>query len=206
MLKIIGRKNSSNVQKALWCCAELGIDYEREDAGREFGRNDTAEFLAMNPNGTVPVIDDDGCILWESNTIVRYLAARHGMGTLCPEDLRVRAGAERWMDWQLSVLGPAFSPIFHGLVRDPPEKRDHAKIATARDNVESKLEMLDRTLGDSAFVAGDDLTIGDIPVGIYAYRWYAFDIERKTLPNLERWYAALSARPAFQTHVMVGLA
>ncbi len=205
MLKIIGRRNSSNVQKVLWCCAELGIDYEREDAGREFGRNDTPEFLAMNPNGTVPVIDDGGCVLWESNSIVRYLAASHGMGTLCPEELSARAGAERWMDWQLAVLGPAFTPMFHGLVRDPPEKRDHAKIAAARDNVESKLEMLDRTLGDSAFVAGDGLTIGDIPVGIYAYRWYQFDIERKALPNLERWYAALSARPAFQTHVMVGL-
>jgi len=205
MLKIIGRNNSSNVQKVLWCCAELGIEYEREDAGREFGRNNTPEFLALNPNGTVPVIDDGGCVLWESNTIVRYLAAGHGKGTLWPDDLRVRATSERWMDWQLSVLGPAFSPIFHGLVRDPPEKRDHAKIAAARDNVESKLEMLDRYLGETAYVAGDALTVGDIPVGIYAYRWYQFDIERKTLPNLQRWYAALAERPAFQTHVMVGL-
>jgi glutathione S-transferase len=205
MLKIIGRSNSSNVQKVLWCCAELGLDFEREDAGREFGRNDTPEFLAMNPNGLVPVIEDDGCVLWESNTIVRYLAAGHGKGTLYPDDLKRRASAERWMDWQLSVLGRAFTPIFHGLVRDPPEKRDHARIAAARDDVESKLEMLDRYLGETAFVAGDALTIGDIPVGIYAYRWYQFDIERKTLPNLERWYAALSERPAFQTHVMVGL-
>jgi len=205
MLKIIGRKSSSNVQKVLWCCAELGIEYEREDAGREFGRNDTPEFLAMNPNRTVPVIDEDGWVLWESNSIVRYLAAGHGKGTLCPDDPRTRASAERWMDWQLSVLGPAFSPIFHGLVRDPPEKRDHAKIAAARDNVESKLEMLDRYLGDAAYVAGDALTVGDIPLGIYAYRWYQFDIERKPLPNLERWYAALAERPAFRTHVMVGL-
>jgi glutathione S-transferase len=206
MLKIIGRKNSSNVQKVLWCCAELGLDFEREDAGRGFGRNDTPEFLAMNPNGLVPVIEDDGCVLWESNTIVRYLAAGHGNASLYPDDLKVRAGAERWMDWQLSVLGPAFTPIFHGLVRDAPEKRDHAKIAAARDNVESKLEMLERYLGETAFVAGDALTIGDIPVGIYAYRWYQFDIERKTLPNFERWYRALCGRPAFRTHVMVGLA
>ncbi len=205
MLKIIGRRNSSNVQKVLWCCAELGLDFEREDAGREFGRNDTPAFLAMNPNGLVPVIEHDGCVLWESNTIVRYLAAGHGNGSLYPEDLRRRAGAERWMDWQLSVLGPAFTPIFHGLVRDPPEKRDHARIAAARDNVEAKLEMLDRYLGKTTFVAGDALTIGDIPVGIYAYRWYQFDIERKTLPNLERWYAALQERPGYRTHVMVGL-
>ena len=205
MLKIIGRRNSSNVQKVLWCCAELGLDYEHEDAGREFGRNDTPEFLAMNPNGLVPVIEHDGCVLWESNAIVRYLAAGFGVGTLCPDDPRLRAGAERWMDWQLSVLGPAFTPLFHGLVRDAPEQRDPAKIAAARDNVESKLEMLDRYLAKTAFVAGDALTIGDIPVGIYAYRWYQFDIERKTLPNLERWYAALSKRPAFRTHVMVGL-
>ena len=205
MLKIIGRKNSSNVQKVLWCCGELGIEFEREDAGREFGRNDTPEFLAMNPNGRVPVIDDNGLILWESNTIVRYLAAVHDGGALYPEDLKTRARSERWMDWQLSVMGPAFAPIFHALVRDPPEARDPAKIAAARDNVESKFEILERYLGEAAYLAGDELSVGDIPLGIHAYRWYQFDIERKTLPNVERWYDALCQRPAFQTHVMVGL-
>ena len=205
MLKILGRRSSSNVQKVLWCCAELGLDYEQEEIGRESGGNDTPEFLRKNPNGTVPVIVDDGLVLWESNAIVRYLAAKDGGGRLYPTALSVRALAERWMAWQLAVLGPAFTPIFHGLVRDPPEKRDHAKIAAARDDVEAKLEMLDRYLGETEYVAGDDFTMGDIPVGIYAYRWYEFDIERKELANLERWYAALQQRAPYRDHVMVGL-
>lgn len=204
MLKILGRKNSSNVQEVLWCCAELGLAFEREDYGREFGGNDTPEFLALNPNGTVPVIVDDGVVLWESNTIVRYLANKHG-SAIYPADAATRARAERWMDWQLCVLGPTFTPIFHALVRDPPEKRDPAKIAQSRDKVEEKLAMLDRTLGETAFVASDEFTIGDIPVGIYAYRWYEFDIERRKLANFERWYGALQERPGFREHVMVGL-
>ena len=205
MLLIKGRASSSNVQEVLWCCDELGLAYEREDIGRQFGGNDTPEFLALNPNGTVPVIVEDGFCLWESNAIVRYLAARHGAGTLYPDDLRDRARAERWMDWQLAVLGRAFTPLFHGLVRDAPEDRDLPKIAAARDDVEAKLAMLDCCLGMSAFVAGDGFTMGDIPVGIYGYRWYKLDIERNKLPNLERWYNALADRPAFRKHVMVDL-
>ena len=205
VLKILGRSSSSNVQKVLWCCAELGLDYQREDFGRQFGGNDTPEFLAKNPNGTVPVIIDGGLVLWESNAIVRYLAARNGAGTLYPTEPRARALAERWMDWQLSVLGAAFTPLFHGLVRDPPSKRDPARIAAARDDVEARLAILDRYLGETAYVAGDDFTMGDIPVGIYAYRWYQFDIERKRLANVERWYNVLTRRRAFETQVMVGL-
>ncbi len=202
---IKGRASSSNVQEVLWCCDELGLGYEREDIGRQFGGNDTAEFLALNPNGTVPVIVEDDFSLWESNAIVRYLAARHGAGTLYPDDLRDRARAERWMDWQLAVLGRAFTPLFHGLVRDAPEDRDLPKIAAARDDVEAKLAMLDSCLAESAFVAGDTFTMGDIPVGIYGYRWYKLDIERNELPNLQRWYNALADRAAFQKHVMVNL-
>ena len=205
MLLIKGRASSSNVQEVLWCCDELGIPYERQDIGRQFGGNDTAEFLALNPNGTVPVIIEDGFTLWESNAVVRYLAAKHGAGSLYPNDLRERARADRWMDWQLAVLGRVFTPLFHGLVRDAPEDRDLAKIAAARDNVEAKLAMLDRYLADSAWVAGDNFTMGDIPVGIYGYRWYKLEIERHPLPNLERWYGALAQRPAFAKHVMVDL-
>ena len=205
MLRILGRRNSSNVQKVLWCCAELGLEFAREDYGREFGGNDSPEFLQMNPNGTVPVVVDDGLVLWESNTIVRYLANKHG-SAIYPADAGARARAERWMDWQLGVLGPAFTPIFHGLVRDPPGKRDPKKIAAARDKAEEKFAMLDRCLGGTAFVAGDEFTVGDIPAGIYAYRWYQFDIERKPLANFERWYGALQQRPGFAEHVMVGLA
>jgi glutathione S-transferase len=205
-MKIIGRASSSNVQKVLWCCAELGLDYQREDAGREFGVVGTPEFAALNPNRKVPVLVEDDFVLWESNAIVRYLASLHGMGTLCPADPRTLASAGRWMDWQLSVLGPGFTGMFHGLVRDAPENRNMAAIDKSRNATEHNLGMVDAALANSAYIAGKAFTMGDIPIGIYAYRWYAFDgIERKSLPNLERWYSALKERPAFREFVMVGL-
>jgi glutathione S-transferase len=205
MLKILGRNNSSNVQKVLWCCEELGLKYEREDVGGPFGRNRDPEYLALNPNGLVPTIIDGDFVLWESNTIIRYLAAKHGNDTLYPTDLRARAMGERWMDWQLSVLGPAIMPIFVGLIRTPPEKRDQAAIAAARDKSATALKMLDGFLGRSDYVAGASFTVGDIPVGITTYRWYTFEIEREDFPNLKRWYERLSTRPGFKKHVMIGL-
>ena len=206
MLKIIGRKSSSNVQEVLWACAEMGVDYEREDAGREFGVVDTNDFFALNPNRKVPVLIEDDLVLWESNAIVRYLAAKHDLGGLCPSDPKARADADRWMDWQLSALGPAFTNMFHGLVRHKPEERDWDAINKSRDNTERHLEMLDANLANRKWVAGDDFTMGDIPIGIYGYRWHAFeDMERKDLPNLKRWYNQLTDRPAFREFVMVGL-
>jgi len=207
MYKIMGRTSSSNVQKVLWCCAELGIEYEREDAGMQFGKVDTPEFFALNPNRRVPVLIEGDFVLWESNSIVRYLAGKHDPdGKLRPKDAQTRASAQRWMDWQLSVLGPQFTGLFHGLARTPPEKRDPDSIAKSRDQTEHNLGMLETYLGRTAYVAGDEFSYGDIPVGIYAYRWYAFEgIERKALPNFERWYAALCDRPAFREYVMVGL-
>ena len=139
----------------------------------------TPEYLALNPNGLVPTIIDDDFVLWESNSIIRYLAAKHGNGTLYPTDLQTRAMGERWMDWQLSVLGPAIMPIFVGLIRTPPEKRDQAAIAAARDKSATALKMLDGFLGRSDYVAGASFTVGDIPVGIITYRWYTFEIERE---------------------------
>ena len=206
MLKIIGRKTSSNVQKVLWACAEMGVKFERQDAGMQFGVTNTPEYIAMNPNKLVPTIIDDGFILWESNSIVRYLAQKHGMGTLCPTDLKVRASAERWMDWQLSTMGSAFSPMFHGLVRTPPDKRDPQAIEKSRANTETKFEIMDSYLGKTRFLGGDQFSFGDIPLGIYAYRWYAFEgIKRKDLKNLKRWYDDLCKRPGFKEHVMIGL-
>lgn len=205
MLKILGRNNSSNVQKVLWCCEELGLKYEREDVGGPFGRNRDPEYLALNPNGLVPTIIDGDFVLWESNTIIRYLAAKHGNDTLYPTDLQARAMGERWMDWQLSVLGPAIMPIFVGLIRTPPEKRDQAAIAAARDKSAIALKMLDGFLGRSDYVAGASFTVGDIPVGITTYRWYTFEIEREDFPNLKRWYERLSTRPGFKKHVMIGM-
>jgi len=205
-MKIIGRKSSSNVQKVLWALAEMGVSYDREDAGREFGVVDTDAYGTLNPNRRVPTLVDGDFVLWESNAIVRHLAREHGQGMLYPSDARTLASAEKWMDWQLTTLGPGFTNIFHGLVRDPPEKRNQEAIEKSRAATESNLEIVDAQLAKTAWLAGDDFTMGDIPAGIYAYRWYAFEgIERKTLPNLERWYAALQERPAFREYVMVGL-
>jgi glutathione S-transferase len=205
MLKILGRNNSQNVQKVLWCCDELDIPFEREDYGGQFGKTKDAEYLDMNPNAVVPTIVEDGFVLWESNSIIRYLAAGHGAGTLCPADLRSRALGERWMDWQLSILGPAMHPVFWGLVRTAPEDRDDAAIARARDVLTTKMAMLDTFLGRTAYVAGETFTVGDIPVGIATYRWYNMEIEREDHANLKRWFDDLSARPAFQKHVAIGL-
>jgi glutathione S-transferase len=205
MLKILGRKNSSNVQKVLWCCDELGIAYEREDVGGQFGKNREPEYLALNPNGLVPTIIDDGFVLWESNTIIRYLAAKHGSGSLYPADLQQRALAERWMDWQLSTIVPAINPVFWGLVRTPPEERDQAAIAAARDKLAGVMKILDNQLAHADYVAGSAFSVGDIPVGIMTYRWFTLDIEREELPSLKRWYDRLTKRPAFEQHVMTGL-
>jgi glutathione S-transferase len=203
VLKILGRNNSSNVQKVMWCIGELGLKHERTDIGGPFGGNKDAKYLALNPMGLVPTMDDDGFVLWESNSIVRYLAAKHGMGTLCPADPKVRAGAERWMDWQLSAVGPAITPVFLGLIRTPPDKRDPAAIEAGRKRAAELFGMLDAHLTGRKFVAGDSLTIGDIPLGIMAYRWFNFPIERPEHKYARAWYERLAHRPAFKQHVML---
>src|SRR6202030_2493801 len=128
MIKIWGRNTSVNVQKVMWAVGELELPHERIDIGGAFGKNREPAYLAMNPNGLVPTLEEDGFLLWESNSIIRYLAAKFGAGTLEPADLRTRALASKWMDWQLSVLGPAITPVFWGMIRTPPEKRDHKAI------------------------------------------------------------------------------
>jgi glutathione S-transferase len=202
MLKIWGRANSINVQKVLWCADELGLDYERIDVGGAFGGNREAEYLAMNPNGLVPTLEDGGFVLWESNTIVRYLAAKHGAGTLCPAAPAARADIERWMDWQLTTVSKDMAVVFWGLVRTPPEKRDPAAIEASRQALCTIWAMLDRHLAGRAFVGGDAFTMGDIPVGCMAFRWFNLPIERNELPNLKAWYQRLTTRPGYRTHVM----
>ncbi len=202
MLKILGRKTSSNVQKVLWACAELGLPFEREDIGGPFGGNDQPEYLALNPNGRVPTVIEDDFVLWESNSIVRYLASTLGTGTLWPTDARVRARAERWMDWQLTTMGPAMVPVFWGLVRTPEAERDHAAIGKARDHLETVFAIVDRYLGETRYLGGEDFTMGDIPLGIATYRWFTLPIERAEFANLARWYAALSERPGYREHIM----
>lgn len=204
-IRVYGRKNSVNVQKVLWCCAELDLPVERIDRGGEFGGTATPEYRAMNPTGRVPTIDDNGFVLWESNAVVRYLAARYGLGTLCPRDERARASADRWMDWQAVHLWPTLSPAFLGLVRTAPDKRDQGAIDAALGRTAEQFALLDAQLKTNAYVIGDAFSMGDIPLGAVAYRWYALPIERPALAALGEWYQRLKARPAFARHVALPL-
>jgi glutathione S-transferase len=202
MIKIWGRKTSSNVQKAMFAVGELGLAHERIDIGGPFGKNKEPVYLAMNPNGLVPTLEEeDGFVLWESNTIIRYLAARHGAGTLEPADLRTRALASKWMDWQLSVLGPAITPVFWGLIRTPPGERDHKAIADGKVKTIAAVKILDDQFAKTRYAAGEAFSMGDIPIAIMCYRFCGLIPERPALPNFERWYAAIAARKAFRDHV-----
>jgi len=201
MLKILGRKTSSNVQKVLWCCSELDIPFEREDVGGQFGKNNTPEYLARNPNGLVPTIDDDGFILWESNAIVRYLCAKHGAGKLWPSDLARRADADRWMDWQQTTLAPPMGVLFRGLLRQPPEVIDAEQMNGAMQKATAAMRILDAQLALHSFVAGDTLTMADIALGNAAHRWFSLPRERPELPNVAKWYARLNDRPAYRQHI-----
>ncbi len=202
MLKIWGRTNGLNVQKLMWCVGELGLEHERVDHGGKFGGNDAPWYRAMNPNGRVPTIDDDGFIVWESNTIVRYLAEKHGQGQLCPTDLQARATASKWMDWQLGTLLKSVMPIFYNLIRKSPEERNEAELGEAIALAAEHFAILDGQLAKTPYVAGDQLTMGDIPVGVLTYRWFNLPIERPTLVHVEDWYERLCQRPAYKTHVM----
>ena len=202
MIKIWGRKTSSNVQKAMWAIGEIGLPHERIDIAGPFGKNREPAYLAMNPNGLVPTLEEeDGFLLWESNTIVRYLAGKHKATVLEPADLRMRALASKWMDWQLSVAGPAIFECFWGLIRTPPEKRNHAAIEELKKKTTAAMTIMDQQLAKTSYLAGDGFSYGDIPVGIIAYRYRQLVPERPALPNFERWYAAISARQAFKDHV-----
>lgn len=206
MLKILGRATSANVQKVVWLCDEIGLAFEREDLGGPFGGTDTPEYLALNPNRRVPTIIDDGFVLWESNACVQYLASRHAAGSWYPDDLQVRADAVRWMDFALGTLAGAHVPVFHGLIRTPPDKRDASAIAAGRDDFSRQLAVLDRYLRDRDYVAGDTITIGDIPAAPFVFRWFNLDIEREDYPGLRAWYDRLAARPAFRKNVIdIGL-
>jgi glutathione S-transferase len=200
MLKIWGRTNSVNVKKALWAMEELGLKYERIDAGMQHGVTKTPEYVKMNPNSLVPTIDDDGFVLWESHAIVRYLAAKHGAGTLWPDDLRVRADADRWMDWAFTFQS-AMRAVFWGLIRTPAEKRDLKAIEEGRKRSAELLAVPESALSKNSYVAGKAFTMGDIPLGCEVQRWMRVPIERPRFPNVEAWFERLRSRPAFVKHV-----
>ena len=204
MLKIWGRVNSVNVKKVLWAAEELSLKYERIDAGREFGVVNTPQYKKMNPNALVPTIDD-GFVLWESHAIVRYLAAKHGTGTLWPVDLKQRADSDRWMDWAFTFQA-SLRAVFWNLVRTPPEKRDMKAIeAGAKRSAELLGAVLEPALAGKDYLTGKNFTMGDIPVGCEVQRWMRVPIERPRLPRVEAWFERLRARPAFLRIVDVPL-
>lgn len=203
MLKIYGRPNSINVQKVMWTANELGLDYEHETAGMAFGKVNENWYRAMNPNSLVPTIDDDGVVLWESNVIVRYLAAKHATGTMMPAAHAARAKAEMWMDWQQTVIHPPMTPVFWGLVRTPEAERDMSVVDANAEKVRVGLERLNAWLADQTFICGDQLTVADIPLGCAVYRWFALPVEHGRIANVRAWYERLTKRSAYREHVML---
>lgn len=205
MLKIWGRKNSSNVRKALWCAEEAGVAYERIDAGGAFGLVNEPAYRALNPNGVVPTLEDDGFVLWESNAIVRYLAAKYAPDSLYPDDPQQRAIADKWMDWTTSTFSGPFRTVFWGTLRTPPEQRDAAVIAAGIEACAKALAVPEQVLASQPYLSGEHFGMGDIPLGSFIYAWFEMPIERPASPHLEAWYARLRERPAYRRAVMTEL-
>lgn len=202
-VKIWGRNAAFNVQKVLWCADELGVVYERLDAGLHYGVVDTPAYRMLNPNGRVPTLEDGALLLWESNAIVRYLCAQYGMGRLCPEDLKCRADVDRWMDWQAATLYyPTFRTFYLGITRTPSKQQDQAQLEALRLDIVRNLRILEEHLQNRCYVGGDTLTMGDIPIGTVLDKWMRMPIERPSLPALEAYYRRLKASRAFRTRVV----
>tara|TARA_Y100001960_G_C14760811_1_gene874013 strand:- start:662 stop:1282 length:621 start_codon:yes stop_codon:yes gene_type:complete len=206
MLKVWGRTNSINVQKVMWLIGELGLDFERIDAGGPFGGLDKPDYLAMNPTSRIPTIDDNGFTMWESHAIVRYLASKNATGTWYPSDAKCRAHADQWMDWLYNGAYQNLITAFLGLYRTSREERDGDAISKALHICGRELSVLDSHLSCRTYVLGENISMGDIPAGCITYRWFAMDIERPKLPHLAAWYARLEERPAFREHAMIPLA
>ena len=202
MLKVLGRRSSNNVQKVLWLLEELGIEFLQEDCGGPFGKTQTPEYRQLNPNMTVPTLIDGSFSLWESNTILRYLAAKN-QADFYPTDLQQRANIDKWLDWQLGTLSPTFRPLYVELVRARKSiQQVEANAGTARN----LFAQLDRNLGRQTYIAGDALTLADIAIGPMVYRWYKLGLAQPDTVNLRRLLQCLEMRPAFTKHVMVELA
>ena len=206
MLKVWGRKNSSNVRKVLWCAEELALPYEREEAGGAFGVVDTPQYRTLNPNGRVPMIEDGDFVLWESNAIVRYLAARYGSDTSWYQrDVCVRAQADKWMDWTTSTFAGPFRDLFWGMLRTPAEQQDWVLINGASKTCAELLSIVDQALSEKPYLSGDEIGMGDIPLGSFIYAWFEMPLERPSMPNLEAWYERLKLRPCYRGAVMTAL-
>lgn len=206
MLKILGRATSTNVQKVLWFCDSQNRIYEHDnEIGGAFGRNDSPEFLAMNPNGRVPVVIDGDFVMWESNSILRYLA-RQSKSDLYPSDFQTRQTIERWMDWELSLLAPRHVPVFIGLVRTKAEDRNQKAIDAAVVQWNAAMQVLEGQLAENRFVAGEKFSLADIPIAPIAHRWFNLDIERIDAPHIRRWYDSFADDAGFRKWVDIELA
>lgn len=203
MLTLWGRINSINVQKVVWALDELGVAYQRRDVGGGFGY--PSDYAIMNPNPLVPTLEEEGFALWESNAIVRYLCAKHSAGDLYPDDLRIRADADRWMDWQTTNATAALRDAFWQLVRTKPENRDQRALDASVEASETKARILNAHLTQRPYMAGETFTMGDIPIACHVHRWYALPMARPDLPHLKAYYERVSARPGAKTVVGLGL-
>ncbi|MGO8920991.1 MAG: glutathione S-transferase family protein [Stellaceae bacterium] len=201
MLRIWGRTTSSNVQKVLWTCAELDIAFERVDWGGPFGGNKDPAYLAMNPNGLVPTVEDGALVIWESNTIIRHLCATRGGERLHPGDPARRTAVERWMDWQIASLAQPMGVMLMGYYRMPPEQRDAKALEAARLRAIELWSMVERQLERGPYIAGDEFSLADIALGMFGHRWHVYPIERPSLPRLKAWYERIGERPGFKAHI-----
>ena len=203
MLKIWGRRSSANVQKVMWLLGELELAHEHIPAGGPYGLTNEPSFRAMNPNGLVPVIEDDGLVIWESNAILRYLAARYGKDIFWSEDPRKRATVDQWIDWAGTTFQPEMIGLFVSHWRTPEDQRNPNAIRNFQQRSERSLRLLDQELGKRAYIAGDALSLADIAAGVHLYRYYTMGTPYPTLPNVEAWYQRLQRRPAYREHVMI---
>jgi glutathione S-transferase len=203
MLKIWGRANSVNVQKVLWCCDELGLPFQRIDAGLQFGRVNDPDYRELNPNGQVPCLEDGAFVLWESNSILRYLAMQYGASSaLYPSEPKLRASIDRWLDWSISTLAPAERPVFLTLVRTPPEDRDMIALAANLKTLVARWKIVDAHLQGRFHMEGDRFTLADIVLGAFAKRWFGVEgIDRPAMPSLQRWYQRLTQRAPFKKYI-----
>ena len=190
-LHIWGRMSSINVRKVVWTAQELGLEFQRTEAGGKFGVVKTPEYIRLNPNSLIPVIEDDSYVLWESNVVVRYLCAKHSLGTLYPEELQQRFDAERWMDWQQTAFNPAGLGAFWQLIRTAPETRDQALHEKSITAVEPLLQSLDAHLAGRSYMTGEHFTMADIPIACEVHRWFGLPQPRKAWPNIERWFDSI---------------
>ena len=204
MLTVWGRRSSFNFQKVMWLIGELGIEHRHIPAGGQFGGLDTPQFKAMNPVGRIPVIDDDGMIVWELHAILRYLAARYGQGQFWSEHPGERSHTDRWMDWSQTTLQPDFlMGVFWGLYRTPETQRNWPAIREKVARCGRHFQLLDAILADRQFLCGGSLTLADVPTGTALFRYFELEIERPSVPNVEAWYRRLQNCRAYREHVMV---